>query len=120
MRQLERIRRDRVWRDHTSSLADEAGKLKKQIDQTSKRLGDIITAWDEVIPRQLSQQTRIDGLRGSVLRVVVEDSATSFALDRFLREGGQTTLRQAANRPIARVKIMIGTVIEREQRQRKS
>lgn len=63
-------------------------------------------AWASVVPAELREMAEAVTFARGVLTIRVRDSATRFALDRFLRAGGQRALAARASAAIKRVRLV--------------
>ena len=79
-----------------------------RLQRTRKRLGSFVELWETVLPDELAAHTRVTGIRGGVVRVSVDTSATAYELDRRLREGLEEQMRRAYGKTFVRVKITVG------------
>lgn len=70
-----------------------------------RQLAGIARAWAEVVPPEIAEQTRLEGVNGGVLGVRAADAAVRFQLDRFLRAGGEARLLARLPTAIRRVRI---------------
>ncbi|WP_428386898.1 DciA family protein [Mucisphaera sp.] len=66
--------------------------FRAEIERPWKKLEQVVEAWREVLPTQVAERTRLQGLDRGTLRVGVADSATLYELDRLLRSGAQREL----------------------------
>lgn len=106
--QIEKLREWRNRPDRAVSIETEVARLQKQVERVSRRLGEFITAWMELVPPDLASQTRISGMRGGIVHVVVESSPVMYELDRLLRDGMEAELRRRIKGTLTRVKMSIG------------
>ena len=86
----------------------------REAKRTHERLGSLIDLWQELVPADLIDHTRMTSLRGGVVHVVVDSSSTAYELDRRLREGLEMRLRRAYRGTLARVRITVGAGVRRE------
>ncbi|MFM9958698.1 MAG: hypothetical protein ACKVZJ_11525 [Phycisphaerales bacterium] len=85
--------------------------LSAALDTTrraAKSLGNIGAAWATACPPELLERTNVTALHRNVLTITVDDSATKFVLDRWLRDGGENALIRACGAAVARVKLVSG------------
>lgn len=72
------------------------GFLRRQFDQQVarpfKQLGSLVPLWEQLVPANLVQHTRLTGLSHGVLRVSVDSSAHLYEVDCLLRQGLQRQL----------------------------
>lgn len=89
------------------SIGREVEAIRKAMDRLSKRLGQVGDLWIELIPAEIAEHTRLEGMRGGVLEVAVDSQAARYALDRVLRSGAEATLRERAVPPVAKVRVRV-------------
>jgi hypothetical protein len=89
------------------SIGGEVERIRAAAERLGKRLGRVGDAWLALVPADLLEHTRIDGLRGGVLEISVDSTAARFALDRLLRGGLEARLRSETSPPIARVRVRV-------------
>ena len=72
------------------------GFLRRQFDQRVarpfKQLESLVPLWEQLVPADLVQHTRLEGLSHGVLRVAVDSSAYLYEVDCRLRQGLQQQL----------------------------
>lgn len=94
----------------SGSIQADVTKLQNEVERHAARFGNAAQLWEEFIPTEIHADTRLSGLSGGVLSIVTSSAATSFALDRVLREGAQEQLRRASKGKISRVRVRIGAL----------
>jgi hypothetical protein len=101
----------RVWRNRPErdlSLGFLKQQFQKEVERPHKQLGALAIAWGELVPPELAEHARLEGLSRGVLRVAVDDSAHLYELDRILRQGLERQLRNhPAGRTLRRVQLHI-------------
>lgn len=70
-----------------------------------RQLSGIAAAWAEVVPAEIAEQVRLEGVTAGVLNVRAADASVRFQLDRFLRAGGEAQLLKRLPAAIRRVRI---------------
>ena len=111
--EIQSLSRRRRLADTARALGDEIEPLVRRLRTEDRRIGRIVAAWTELLPATILMRCRIDGLRtGGVLAVTVDGSATHWALDALLREGGRERLRSATAGAVQRVRIRVGRLDE--------
>ncbi len=65
-------------------------------------------AWEASTPAELRDQCTLAGFAAGVLTVVVPSASVTYALDRALRAGLETTLREATGGKLVRVRSRVG------------
>lgn len=105
--QIEQLRKYRCKPQRDLTVTHLIKSVAGAAQKTQRKLGALIDLWEQHVPPQLASHTAITGLRGGTLHVAVDGSATSFELDRLLREGLEQTLRSEYRGTLARVRIKI-------------
>ena len=107
-REIERLRRHRGWRERDLSISGVVTDTLRSSTSLQRKLGALIDLWQTRVPPDLVRRTRLSGLRGGVLHVSAESAAVAFELDRLLRQGLLSELRQAYRGTLSRVKVTPG------------
>ncbi len=96
---LEHFERLKQWRGRRERNVEIASLLKQFArDQTriAKSLGVVSETFEAIVPGVIARECTLVGLRGGVLTVETRSASCQFALDRFLRSGGEAKLREAS------------------------
>ena len=114
---LKRLQQVQAWRAPkgwatipAAPVSAEIARLKAAITRQSARMGDAAELWERIIPAAIREDTRLSGLAGGVLSVITGSAATTFALDRLLRGGGEARLREGSEGRIVRVRMRVGQI----------
>jgi CheY-like chemotaxis protein len=107
LNEIERLRRLRQRPQRDLSIHALIESAAENARKTQKRLGAIIDLWEELMPTDMAARTRIQSLRGGTLHVAVDSSATSYELDRLLREGLEAELRSRYRGTLIRVRLRV-------------
>lgn len=107
LREIERRRGQRVWPERDLSLAEILGDEERKLRQRHRAVGCVAGLWNELTPAELVEKTELVGLTRGVLRVRVTDSAARFALDRWLRSGGEAELVRRAPVGVRKIKLVL-------------
>jgi len=107
LREIERLRELRQRPQRDLSITGIVRSMSDTARKTQKRLGAIIELWEELLPPELAARTRIQHIRGGTLHVHVDSSATSYELDRLLREGLERELRSRYRGTLMRVRLRV-------------
>ena len=81
-----------------------------ELRRSAKRFGGIMEAWDDLVPQSLRDATQVESFERGTLTVTAESSATVYALDREMRAGLETALRNATGGRLQRVRGRIGRI----------
>ena len=68
---------------------------------------DVAAAWDRVVPGHLRGRAAVLGCRSGVLSIRCRSASDRFALDRWLRGGGEQAVRDASRSTVKRVKLTL-------------
>ncbi len=105
---LEQLRNWRARPDREVAIGSLIDAKLADAQRTRKRLGSFVELWETVLPDELAAHTRVTGIRGGVVQVAVDSSATAYELDRRLREGLEEQMRRAYGKTFVRVRITVG------------
>jgi hypothetical protein len=106
LREIERRRSQRVWPERDLSLGEVLGEEERKLRQRHRAVGCVAELWNELTPAGLVEKTELVGLTQGVLRVRVSDSSARFALDRWLRTGGEAELVRRAPVGVRKIKLV--------------
>ena len=103
--QLERARRNagRIERDY--AIHGLLTGIRRDASHHRKRTGNLVDAWEQVVPTAFAAGTRIQGISAGVVKIGVASSALSFELDRALRSGLLEQLRTVYGGVLRRVRL---------------
>lgn len=112
-RRAEQIGRLSHWRHRrhrTSDLSFVQAMFDKQIARPHKQVGQLAELWNQFVPTELVERTRLDRYSRQVLHVTVADSATSYRLDRALRAGLLAQIRREFAGNLRSIKLTTGPI----------
>jgi predicted nucleic acid-binding Zn ribbon protein len=89
---LDNLKRYRGRKERDMSLHFMSKDFKQQVERPFKQLQTIVPLWEELVPVQLADHTRLESLSRGTLRVSVDSSARLYELDQLLRGGLQREL----------------------------
>ena len=105
---LERVRETRVRPERDETLGFLAAAFQREVARPHKQLAGLTEVWAELVPAELADRTRLEGLARGTLAVAVDSSATLDALDRELRGGLKVAIIKAHRGPaLRRVKLRV-------------
>lgn len=109
---LERLRSVRVRAPKDVSIGDTIGEQLRRMRQAARATSGTANAWDALLSGaglrpELLERTRVVSFRYGVLTVRVADASTRYAVDRFLRGGGENALARLAPTTLKRVKMIL-------------
>lgn len=106
MQQIERLRRFRVAKPFDLSMGRDLAAEEKRLKRHVRVVGGLGDKWEAVLPPELALSSTPERLSGGVLTIRTADSAAKFALDRWLRSGGETLVKQATATTIVRIRLV--------------
>ncbi len=104
---LNLIRTYRAVGGRDTGIADAVARERDRLERAARDDGTIASAWDRVAPERLRGRAAIVSMRGGVLTVRCRSASDRFALDRWLRGGGEKALRSAARVALKRVRLVL-------------
>ena len=109
---LERVRSNRRIPPRDVSMLAALDAEIRRIRQIQRAAVGASNAWDQLLASagvapELVERMRIVSFRAGVLTVRVSDASTKYAMDRFLRAGGQAALARLSPTTLRRVKLML-------------
>lgn len=107
LQELATLRRYRQRRGRDLELASTIERLQAQLESAHRKLGNVIDAWNRLVPDPIAAHSRITALRGGILQVSVDSAAISYELDRLLREGLLDGLRREYRGTLRRVRVQV-------------
>lgn len=102
---VDNLRRWRNRPERDLSIADEVARLASTARAASRALGGVSLDWHALAPPGAAQSSRPVRLSRGVLVIECDDSATLFALDRWLKSGGSARVLAAAGKA-SRVRLV--------------
>ena len=109
---LERLRKYRVRKAPDLSLAFLKNQFQRDVAKPHKQLGQLVSLWQQLLPPDLLEHTRLEGLSRGTLRVAVDSSPHLYQLDRLLSAGLERQLvQQHAGPAFRRVKLRVAKPI---------
>jgi hypothetical protein len=103
-----RTRDARVRTPYDTSIARDMDEALRELRKLQRAVGGAASAWSQVVPPELAERCRLIGVSRGTLEVRVPDAATRFALDRFLRSGGERAVIAASAPGLQRIRVTIG------------
>lgn len=103
----------RLLRTHRTNTATGHGlgvvlqRQRARLERAARDGGGVEEAWAAVVPVRLRGRATLVGLRAGTLTVRCPSTADRFALDRWLRSGGERQLRAAAAVALNRVRLVL-------------
>lgn len=86
-----------------TAMAEETRRLKR----THRAVGGLAGAWAATAPPGLAERCEVVRLARGVLTLRVPDDSTRFAVDRWLRSGGQAALAAETPATLTRVRLVL-------------
>lgn len=104
---LNLIRAYRAVGGRDAGIADAVARERDRLERAARDDGTIASAWGRVVPERLRGRAVIVSMRAGVLTVRCRSASDRFALDRWLRGGGEKDLRAAARVALKRVRLVL-------------
>jgi hypothetical protein len=89
------------------SIGEQVARERDRLERSAREDGGVGAAWEAVAPGPLRAGAAVVGLVGGVLTIRCRSASDRFALDRWLRGGGEKALRSAARVAIKRVRLVL-------------
>lgn len=105
---LEKLRQSRVHPPRQIELGPVLARMAEEFKDAARRVGATGGLWAEHCPAEMVGKTTVQGVARGVLTISVDNASTRFALDRWLREGGEARIIAASATPIRKVKLVVG------------
>jgi hypothetical protein len=102
---LAKLRERRAGHQRDLSLAGPMSAITKDLKAKMASAG-VGVAFLKTAPAQAAAFTTVVGVRSGVLQLRPHNTATRYALDRWLRSGGEAVLVRACPTAISRVKLV--------------
>jgi Dna[CI] antecedent, DciA len=106
MAQIERLRRFRVAKPFDLSMSPDLVAEEKRLKKHTRVVAGLGDRWEEILPPELALSSTPERLSGGVLTIRTADSAAKFAMDRWLRGGGEAALKKAIATTISRIRLV--------------
>ncbi len=100
----------REWRKRKirdTSIESSLIEFRKSLKKSNKQLTQIMEAWDNEVPQQLSQNAIPTSLRAGVLEVSVRDSSTSYQLNQLIRASLLCKLQEQCSGTLKQIRVRI-------------
>jgi hypothetical protein len=92
--------------ERNQGISPAVGELVASVVRQHRQVGGAGAAWAQVVPPELVACTELKQLSRGTLQVRVTDASARFAVDRFLRSGGERSLVSASGGKIKRVRLI--------------
>jgi hypothetical protein len=104
---LARLRQLRVPRERDAALAADIERLRAELIRRRRAGVGTAGAWACTVPPELAEKSTVIGVFRGVMKVRARDAATRFALDRYLRSGGEAAVIRASPIAVKRVRLVM-------------
>ena len=105
--QVEQLREWRKRKVRDTSIESSLIEFRKSLKKSNKQLTQILQAWDNEVPQQLSQNAIPTSLRAGILEVSVRDSSTSYQLNQLIRTGLLRKLQEQCSGTLKQIRVRI-------------
>jgi hypothetical protein len=106
MPDLQQLRGWRNYRERDLAIGPALADVTKELRRHHKAVGGIGEAWGSIVPPEVGAGAELVRLSRGVLTVRVRDAAARFALDRWLRGGGEAALARAPGVVVKKIKLV--------------
>jgi hypothetical protein len=93
LQSLKNLRTWRVSRDRDLTIGKQLGSVVRAAATSQRRNSGGVAAWESAAPAHLRRLCEVGCTPGGVLTIKVKNAAARFQLDRWLRSGGEASLR---------------------------
>lgn len=109
---LQRLRDNRVTPSRDVSMLPALDHELRRVRQIERSAVGTANAWDSLLanaglPGEMAARLRVVSFRAGVLTVRAADASTKYAMDRFLRGGGEAALARLTPTTLRRVKLVL-------------
>tara|TARA_Y100001933_G_C18885769_1_gene516085 strand:+ start:127 stop:462 length:336 start_codon:yes stop_codon:yes gene_type:complete len=104
---LDALRTNRVRSDRDRSIAETVARAREKYARIVRDGDDVAGAWDRTVPERFRGTAAVVGCKGGVLTIRCRSASDRYALDRWLRAGGEQAVRDAARAAVKRVKLVL-------------
>lgn len=104
---LMRLRSLRTKPPRDQTITAIVSRTATELSQAQRRMGELVTLWEQLVPADLARQTSLISMSRGVLHVAVDSSSVMFQLDRVLRGGVTDSLRNAYRGSLSRIKLRL-------------
>ncbi len=104
--EIERLRRLRVRPAAAVGVGAALASIQKQLRRSARAVGGLGDAWESILPPELAAASTPERLSGGTLTIRTADGAARFALDRWLRAGGELLVRGACAGSVRRIRLV--------------
>lgn len=105
---LERTRVYRGIRERDTTLDRVVRGLERDFTDRQRTLGDVIDAWNTLVPAALRAHVSVAGVSTGTLTLSVGSSGASYELSRALRDGLERAIVERLPGRVRRVKVRVG------------
>jgi hypothetical protein len=103
---LDNLRRIRPGPRPVASIGDAVAAFENDLARRHKSMGGIAAAWTSAVPPHLAAGAELVSMARGVLTVRVQEAPARFALDRFLRAGGEREVQRASPVTLKKIKLV--------------
>jgi len=107
---LERVRQAKRRDEPDLSLSSLGEQFEREVAKPFRQLGPLGELWRELLPAELVEHTKLQGVSRGELRVAVDSASYRYELDRLLRQGVEQELISRHSGAISRVRVRIARI----------
>lgn len=104
---LERLRRFRVRQSAPLGIGDLVHDQLRQARRALRADARLVAAWEAAVPARLADLGAIEQLARGTITIRADHDSARFEIERWLRSGGNETLKRAAPLGIKRIRVVV-------------
>lgn len=85
-----------MWKERDVDTSKAFRDFAREQTRVARALGAVSETFESIVPIVIANECTLVGLRSGVLTVETRSASCQYALDRFLRAGGEAALRTAS------------------------
>ena len=105
---IDRTRVYRAIRERDTTIDRVVHGLEREFTDRQRTLGDVIDAWNSLVPPALRAHVSVAGVSAGTLTLSVASSGASYELSRALRDGLERRMVELLPGRVRRIKVRVG------------
>jgi hypothetical protein len=105
---IDRTRVYRAIRERDTTIDRVVHGLEREFTDRQRALGDVIDAWNSLVPPALRPHVSVAGVAAGTLTLSVASSGASYELSRALRDGLERRMVELLPGRVRRIKVRVG------------
>ncbi|MCC6675768.1 MAG: DUF721 domain-containing protein [Phycisphaerales bacterium] len=103
---VDKLRQIRPGPRSAPPIHDAVAAFENDLARRHKSMGGIAAAWTAAVPDDLAAPAELVSMARGVLTVRVQDAPARFALDRFLRAGGEREVQRRSPVTLKKIRLV--------------